>query len=161
MEAKTEAKIEFTIGEITFKGEGSEKWIAEQLDKIIEKAPKLMELAPLKSHLQETETKEQLHKPMLPDDSIAQKSLATFLQEKNPSKSQLGKFLATAVWLEAKGNKRLSTSEITKALSNSNQGRLSNPADCLNKNVKKGYCQREGKEFFVTQEGKDSLNNGV
>ncbi len=65
--------------------------------------------------------------------------------------------MATAVWCESKGKNRLKTNDVTAALRNANQAKLNNAADCLNQNVSKGYCEKEGKEFYVTQEGKDKL----
>jgi hypothetical protein len=51
--------------------------------------------------------------------------------------------------------------DITKALSDNQQGKLGNPGDCLNKNVKKGFCEKEGKEFYVTEEGFTSLGRAA
>lgn len=34
-----DAKIQFKLGAIEFTGEGEKDWIAQQLDKILEKAP--------------------------------------------------------------------------------------------------------------------------
>jgi hypothetical protein len=44
----TEGKIEFSIGDISFVGEGDQEWVAEQLDKILEKAPHLTKIVPKK-----------------------------------------------------------------------------------------------------------------
>ncbi len=150
-----EAKVEFTVGAISFAGEGDKEWLASQLDKILDKAPGLMKLTP-------PEQSEQLplsdsQQPSQEQDSIAQKNLPVFLQEKNANAPQVRKFLATAVWLIAQGHTRLSTRDVTQALRESRQSRLSNASDCLNRNVSKGYCEKIGNEFFVTQEGKDSL----
>ncbi|RKY83799.1 hypothetical protein DRQ11_12510, partial [candidate division KSB1 bacterium] len=84
-------------------------------------------------------------------------TLPVFLNEKDATKNQLNKFLATAIWLHAKGKNRLKTSDITAALKDAQQTRLGNPSDCLNKNVKKGYIEKDGTEFFVTQEGRSFL----
>ena len=65
--------------------------------------------------------------------------------------------MATAAWLEAKGQNRLATKDISSALKNASQSRLANASDALAKNVGKGYCEKEGKQFFVTQEGKEHL----
>jgi hypothetical protein len=46
---------------------------------------------------------------------------------------------------------------VSKALNDANQKRLGNPAECLNQNVAKGYCEKDGKQFFVTDDGKSSL----
>ena len=150
----SEAKIEIKIGQIAFSGEGEQDWVAKQLDKIIAQAEKLIQLAPPAEN--EGEDAEG-HKPMGKDPSIAKKTLASLLQEKNATGNQIKKFLATAVWLEAKGQTRLQTRDITKALKDANQTRLGNPADCLNKNVTKGNCEKDGKQFFVTDDGKKSL----
>jgi hypothetical protein len=91
------------------------------------------------------------------DSNAANQTLAKFLRDKNAANNQVRKFLATAVWLQAKGKNRLTTADVTRSLKESNQSRLSNPADCLNKNVSKGFCEKDGKEFFVTTEGLASL----
>ena len=54
----------------------------------------------------------------------------------------------------------MSTSEVTKALSENNQKGLSNPSDCLGKNVAKGFCERDGGQFFVTDAGREDLGIG-
>lgn len=149
----SESKIEIKIGEISFSGEGDQEWLSKQLDKIIEHAGKLIKLAPGP----DPGTGDAGHKPMSKDTEIAKKTLPAFLQEKNATTKQVKKFLATAVWLEAKGQSRLSTGDVTKALNDANQKRLGNPADCLNQNVGRGYCEKDGKQFYVTDEGKNSL----
>jgi len=151
-----DARIEFTIGGISFVGEGEQGWVAEQLDKILEKAPDLIKLAPKKQASRTTATES--HGPTEGTDAtIAKKTLPVFLNEKDATKNQLNKFLATAIWLHAKGKNRLKTSDITAALKDAQQTRLGNPSDCLNKNVKKGYIEKDGTEFFVTQEGRSFL----
>lgn len=147
-----DAKIQFKLGAIEFTGEGEKDWIAQQLDKILEKAPNLVALASVKAAGGGGG-----HNPMGPDPQIAEKTLSTFLKEKNVTSNQVKKFLATAIWLEAKGKQRMTTSNVTKALKDSNQTRLGNPSDSLNQNVTKGYCEKDGKEFYVTEEGKNSL----
>ena len=150
-----EAKIEFTIGDISFVGEGEQEWVAQQLDKILEKAPDLIKLKPEK-HISHT-TKTEDHETTGDNGAIAKKTLPVFLNEKNATKNQLNKFLATAIWLHAKGKKRLQTKDITSALREAQQSRLGNPSDCLNKNVAKGYIEKDGNKFFVTPEGKMAL----
>ncbi len=152
-----EAKIEFTIGAISFTGEGDKDWVASQLDKILDKAPQLLKLTPEKQVEEVASSDSQHHAQMPQDEAIARTTLPSFLQEKGATRNQTKKFLATAVWLTAKGKTRLTTTDITQAIKESNQSRLGNPSDCLNKNVAKGYCEKDGREFFVTQEGKASL----
>ena len=149
-----DAKIEFRLGSVVeFKGEGEKEWVADQLDKILEKAPQLaaMKAIVLDDKLEDGKT------PMGSDPLIAGMPLGTFLQGKNATSNNVKKFLATAVWLEAKGKKLLKTHDVTQALSDNRQGRLSNAADSLNKNVSKGNCEKKGSEFFVTEPGKKSL----
>lgn len=149
-----DAKIQFKLGGIEFVGEGEKDWIAKQLDKILEKAPKLVALVPAGTTGGGSGGG---HTPMGTDPQIAAKTLAVILKEKNATKNQVKKFLSTAIWLEAKGKQRMTTSDVTKALKDSNQTRLGNASDCLNQNVSKGYCEKDGKEFFVTDDGKSYL----
>jgi hypothetical protein len=150
----SESKIEIKIGQITFSGEGEQDWVAKQLDKILAQAEKLLSLAPAPG---EGGGDDAGHKPMGKDPTIADKTLPAFLQEKSATTKQVKKFLATAVWLEAKGHGRLTTGDVAKALNDAHQKRLGNPAECLNQNVSKGYCEKDNKQFFVTDEGKRSL----
>lgn len=148
----SDAKIDIKIGEIQFSGQGEQDWVAKQLDKILEQAEKLIQLAPPPA-----DPDGEAHKPMGNDSEIAKKNLPSFLNEKAATKNQVKKFLVTAVWLEAKGQSRIQTSDVTRALQDSKQSRLANPSKCLNDNVAKGYCEKDGKQFFVTEDGKKSL----
>lgn len=149
----SEAKIEIKIGQMQFSGSGEQDWLAKQLDKIIAQSEKLIKLAPPEDQLDDDGN----HKLTGKDSTIAKKTLPVFLGEKNATRNQVKKFLATAVWLESKGEQKMTTRYISKALSDSHQSRLTNPSDCLNQNVSKGYCEKDGKEFFVTDDGKKSL----
>jgi len=151
------AKIEFTLGSITFSGEGEETWVSDQLDKILEKASDLIKIVPETQAISQpaATVSEQVSK--LSDDTISSQTLPNFFRAKDVPKSGFKKFLATAIWLHAKGFNKLSTGDVTKALSDSNQTRLSNPSDCLSKNISKGFIEKDGKQFFVTDEGKAFL----
>ena len=152
----SEAKIEIQIGEVRFSGEGDQEWLTKQLDKILSKAESLIKLAP-----KPPAGNQAGHQAADFSNSsdIANQSLAAFLKAKNATTGQVEKFLATAVWVEAKENKtRLKTSDVSSALSKASQSKLNNPSDKLNKNVAKGFCEKDGKEFFVTQEGKEHLS---
>jgi hypothetical protein len=39
------------------------------------------------------------------------------------------------------------------------QKRLANPADCLNKNVSKGFCEKNDGGFYITPEGLKKLEH--
>lgn len=41
-----DVKIQLKLGAVEFSGEGDQDWLAKQLDKILEKAPKLAAIAP-------------------------------------------------------------------------------------------------------------------
>lgn len=152
----SEVKIQFKLGSIEFSGEGEQDWISQQLDKILQQAPQLLLIAP-SSNAGTPANGTAGHNPMGADPAIAQQPLASFLKAKNAATTQVKKFLATAVWLEAKGKSRMGTADITKALKDANQTRLSNPADCLNQNIAKGHCEKDGAQFFVTVDGKAAI----
>jgi len=77
-----------------------------------------------------------------------------FVTEKKAASNQVRKFLATAVFLSRSNNvSKLSTPMISRALKSYGIEKLQNASDCLNKNEKKGYCIKEGKEFIITENG--------
>jgi len=149
-----ESKIEFSIGDLSFAGEGEEKWLAMQLDKIIKAAPDLAKIEPPAA-----KSPEGSGNGSAGDGSGGEftTSLANHIKEKGGETSQVKRFLATADWLRRRGNSNLTTGDISKALSSNHQKRLSNPADNLNQNVSKGHCEKKGKGFFITPEGKQAL----
>lgn len=145
-------KIDVKVGGIHFAGEGDEKWIAAQLDKILDKAISLGTCddagAPGK-YASEEENGSSKGK--------ATGTLAAFLKSTNSTVNQNRKFLATAQWLHAKGNTQLTTSVVVKAIKESHQSRLGNASENLNQNAKKGHCEKDGKTFYVTDEGRAEL----
>lgn len=150
------SKIEIAIGEFKFTGEGEEKWLAQQLDKILEKAQGLVKLAPPRVLNGDRE----LTKPADTRDAVSTINvpLAKFLSHNNATTNQTKKFLGAAVWLSVSKNKSdLTTSDITSALKEAGQTRLGNPSDCLAKNVTKGLLEKHGKGFMVTVHGKEEF----
>lgn len=145
-----QAKLEVKVGNICFSGEGDSAWLESQLDKLLATAFNGAEDSASEGHLGViTRT---------PKASTSAGSLASFLKAKKATTNQVRKFLATARWLNLKGEESLTTALVTKALKDNKQTRLTNPADCLNQNVRKGYCEKQGKKgFFVTEEGVNSL----
>jgi hypothetical protein len=142
----SQVKIQIKVGDVEFSGEGEQGWVSAQLERILNAAPAIV------GAKRTDESPGTGHREL--QSSIAgSQSLASFLREKNAAVNQVRKFLATATWLTAKGKKRLTTADVTRALKDNSQSRLGNPADCLNKNVAKGHCEKDGKEFFVTTEG--------
>lgn len=139
-------KISFTVGNLQFSGEGSSMWLEKQLDKLLEKVgANSIGAIQHTSEDDERDTKD--------FNKITNKSLAAFLSDRNAKTTQTRKFLATAAYLQAKGQKPIATSDVTRALKDANQGRLGNPSDTLNQNIAKGFCERDGKGFFVTDDG--------
>lgn len=147
-------KLFLKLGAVEIHLEGEESWIKSTYDKVFDDLEKLGSLnkrvVVSESVRGETATTNEIENtPALP----------IFLSQKNATKSQNQKFLATAVWLHSRGKNRLTVSDVTSALSQNNQGRLGNPSDVLSQNVGKGFCEKDGKEFFVTPEGKAALSS--
>lgn len=151
------AKIDLTIGGISFSGEGEESWLANQLDKIIEKAADLIKIAPSPQVITEVAGPTTTHEAATADTAIAAHTLPSFLKEKNANKAQTKKFLATALWLQARGQERMLTKDIVKALKDSSQNRLANASRELGRNITNGCIARDGDQFSVTDQGKASL----
>jgi len=85
-------------------------------------------------------------------------SLASYIKAKKGDKNQNNRFLATAHWLSGRTEDGLTAKAVAGALSHHNQKRLANPADALNQNVRKGYCEkRKDGSFFITPEGLEVL----
>jgi hypothetical protein len=148
----SDVKIQIKVGDVEFSGEGEQAWVATQLERILKAAPTIVAAKP------RTQRAESDHPPGGgPESPAASQTLASFLRDKSAATNQVKKFLATAVWLHARGKRRLTTADVSRALKDSSQTRLGNPADCLNKNVAKGHCEKDGKDFFVTTEGEASL----
>lgn len=146
-----EAKIAITVGAFSFTGEGTEKWLSDELNKLLAKLPELVEITPPESG---------------DDDAGAGAtkkngkfgSLASFLRDNSATDNQIKKFLATAVWLhDTTGKDRIKTGEVKTALKNANQAKLANASAALNQNVGKGFAEKDGKAFFVTEPGRKSL----
>jgi hypothetical protein len=152
-----EAKISIVLGGITFSGEGEEGWLASQLDKVLEKAATIPA-----ARVRQTGDDAGSETPDTSGDTGGGEAgtLASYLTGTKSGANQVRRFLATAEWLHKKGNKRVKTVDVTKALQDNHQKRLSNPADCLGQNVGKGHCEKVGKEFFVTDDGRTALATG-
>lgn len=85
-------------------------------------------------------------------------SLASFIKDRKADSNQVKRFLATARWLQLRGTAEPSSSDVAKALRDNHQARLTNPADCLNKNVAHGFCEKTSNGFFITSEGLAALD---
>ena len=141
------------LGSFTFSGEGDENWLAKQLDKIMEKLNQLHKVATLPSNDGGGGT---------PNSNLSNDlnnvTLASYLKTNSATTNQIKKFLVTSVWLQLRGSNRLTTKDVTKALKDNNQSKLNNASECLNQNVRKGFCEKDGNQFYVTDEGINSLS---
>ena len=143
------SKVSLKIGSIEFSCEGSEKWVAERMALVFDQAAKLAKIAPAP----EANPKNDGNVGDNRGDEKPVGALATHLKELGAEKSQTLRFLATADWLRRKGKPQMATGDVSKALKDNHQSRLGNASEALNRNIKSGFCQKEGKEFFITPEG--------
>lgn len=143
------SELSFSLGQLSFAGAGTEAWLSEQLQIIIDAARELDVAAPVAN--QSTAT------PEGGDSEPFTDSLASHLKKLNADSVQTRKFLATADWLRRKGQAKIKTGDVTGALKNAQQKRLGNASDCLNANVSKGFCEKDGSYFYVTPEGLKEL----
>lgn len=142
-------KIEVAVGAVTFSGEGDQAWLAEQLDKVLKAAPELS-----RTPASPADTfRQSLSNSVASDPSHFTTSLSAYIKEKGGESNQVDRFLITADWLRRRGATNLATAAISKALADNHQKRLANPADCLNKNVSKGFCEKSVTGFYITPEG--------
>jgi hypothetical protein len=150
-----QAKVELMVGKVSFSGEGEETWLAEQIDKIIDAATTLSSVAALDEDADsDDEQANGVVEPGAPPNNPAfQVSLVSHIRAKKGESNQLQRFLVTADWLRQRGSSALTTGNVAKALLDNQQKRLANPADCLNKNVGKGFCEKTKTGFFITPEG--------
>lgn len=156
----SESKIQIKVGIVEFSGEGQQEWLASQLDKILEKVPELV-----KMELSAPPIPGGNNHPSIKHEEVSQNqkntslpTLSIWLREKGATSIQTKKFLATAAHIQLSGKKRVNTGDVNAALRNANQTKLNNASDSLNQNVTKGFCEKEGKDFYVTDHGMQELN---
>lgn len=148
----TQTKIDVTVGNLSFAGEGEQDWLAEQLDKVLKAAPGIARAQP--------GTKGGATGSSGGDGGGEFKTtLASYIKEKGAETSQVDRFLVTADWLRRRGAEKLTTAAVSKALIDNHQKRLANPADCLNKNVSKGYFEKADGGFYLTPDGLKKLGH--
>lgn len=159
------SRIEIKIGSIEFIGEGEQEWVTEQLDKILEKAENLESkikndriVAAPKEVIEPviTEHPTDLFSAPKPKRVIPE-NLSTFLRKKDAVDKQRRKFLGAAVWLQLNGQQIIKTKEVTDALRAARQVKITNPSHQLNQNIAQGYCQKEGRGFYVTPQGVENI----
>ena len=149
----SDASVQFELGSLKFSAQGSDVWIAKQLEFVVSKLPELGKVAAAPAPAI-GETAQTTAKPTKPVGS-----LASYIKEKGGESNQVQRFLATADWVRLKGEKNLKTALVSKALQDNHQKKLSNPADSLNLNVSKGLCEKAADGFFITPEGLKALGH--
>lgn len=149
-----DAKIEVQVGQFKFSGEGEQKWLAEQMDKILKSAREIIKIAPVSPP--PSSDSPQAFGNQTPC-AVTDEALPQFLQRTNATKTQVDRFLATAEWLHQKGSEMVKTGDVTQANKDAHQSRFSNTAGCLAKNASKGFCVKAGRDFYVTDEGRRHL----
>jgi hypothetical protein len=147
-----ESKIDITVGSVSFSGEGDPAWLAQQLDKVL----KVASVIPPSTSGGATGVNPS---GQATDSAGFNTTLASYIKEKHGETNQVDRFLIAADWLRRRGTALLTTASVTKALRENQQKRLGNPADCLNKNVSKGYCEKTAEGFFITPDGINKLSN--
>jgi len=147
----TQSKIEVTVGNVSFSGEGEQAWLAEQLDKVLKAAPNVVQTV--------AGNVDPLGEDRSPAGGDLKTTLASYIKEKGAERSQVHRFLVAADWLRCRGTSKLTTAAVSKALSEHHQKKLANPADCLNKNVSKGCCEKSDGGFYITPEGLKKLGH--
>lgn len=150
-----DGKIEFELGSLKFSGEGTEAWVEKQLDWLFKKLTDLKDSGLLQAAAAPHDQPQASASPK----PVQVTSLASHIKSKGGDSNQAQRFLATADWLRLKGEQTLKTGIVSKALSDNHQKKLANAADCLNKNVTKGYCEKSGDGFYITPEGLTALGH--
>ena len=150
-----QAKIQLTVGGVSFSGEGEQEWLEKQLQVFMEAVPRLAKIEPplpVGEHDAEGPQSDSA-------EAAFTQPLASYIREKGGDSNQQTRFLVTADWLRRRGNTDLKTSAVTAALRDSRQKKLGNPADCLNKHVSRGFCEKNGAGFFITPDGLKALGH--
>lgn len=148
----SDSKINIKLGNFEFSSEGQQEWVSAQLDKVLEKMPSLVKIISVTDEA--TNEGSTAITTAKKSDTQQPKNLSLFLKEKNATSVQTKKFLATAAFLQMRGSARITTADVSKALKDANQNKLNNASDCLNQNITKGSCEKDGtKNFFVTDAG--------
>ena len=143
------ASVSFKIGQLEFAAEGDEAWVSEKLEFILNQSASAAAAATPAAEHSATSPNPGAGGPVA--------SLASHIKKHGGSGNQVERFLATAHWLSLKGQKSLTTSDVSKALKDNHQSKLSNPSDCLNQNIGKGFCEKDGKSFYITPEGLEHI----
>jgi len=164
--AEARAKIE--VSGLQFDLRGDPDWVSEQLEKVLELAYDVADLALSPPEEPEADSGEDSNGEGNdgsgdedPNDSqedpIAALSLPAFLEERDATRSDERKLLAVAIWLHAKGSDRVTVTEVRDALAAARERAIHNAAAVLMTAVASGLCQEDDGALFVTDAGRAAL----
>ncbi len=144
-------KIRMKIGGIEVDYEGTEAFLDKKFQKLIG------DVSALTKEIPAVPTENGNKNKSSNNQSDTSSSLGSFLREKKADNHNK-RFLGTAVWLQEKNNSQLiKTVDVTKVMKENKQKVSKNPSRCLAQNVDKGYCEKQGDGFYVTDEGREAL----
>ena len=145
-------KIKISCGSFKVKYEGDERFAKESLCSLISELKETIQTEDEVSRLSETHEGK-------PDGDMKLPSFLAKMENRSERNSrEYRKFLIAAAWLHLNNKNQLQTSDVASALRDSKINRLSNPSDCLTKNIRYGHCERvENNKFIVTQKGFQDL----
>ena len=145
------SKIRVRVGDVEVEYEGPEAFLENKLPGLLAQLSDVAHGAPAKARGDKGTKKDRA------TTSNKRGTLASFLKTSGATTVQNKKFLATVEWLHLGGQTRVRTGDVTKALRDAHQSKLGNASQCLSNNVSQGFCEKHGNEFYVTDEGRDSL----
>lgn len=148
--ADERGKVEIKVGDISFVAEGDQTWLAAQVEKVLAAAATIPAAQPDAHSGKATGG----GKP----STTSVPPLGSFIKAKGADGNQTLRYLVTAAWLFKRGATSLTTTAVTKALSDNHQSKLGNPAQCLAQNVKNGHCEKTANGFFITPDGWTALS---
>ncbi len=159
-DCRTEFRLKLGSAEIEFIGDA--EFLKNEIMPAVSRIVSVVEATPIQLSLPESE-KSYSQKGIVEDQTNFKPlatnagSLASHIKKHNADKNQRKRFLVTADWIRLRGKPDLTTASVANALQENQQAKLTNPADCLNKNASKGYCEKTPDGFFITPEGLEFL----
>lgn len=155
---RTEFRLKIGVAEIEFIGDAD--FLKNEIMPAVNRIVSVAESAPKVSNIQEilnigvqSSTNDKIYDASSKSATTTVSSLASQIKKHKAEQNQIKRFLVTADWLRLHGNLDLKTVDVSIALRENQQAKLTNPADCLNQNASKGHCEKTTKGFFITPEG--------
>ena len=145
-----ESVIRIDCGGVSITFKGSEEFIRQSLPEVISEIGTIIADWPLAQISVEQKSLEDRITISLPE-----------LLKRQKTTTNNSRFLTTAAWLQENYEQSLTTGKVTEALGAARQRKIGNASDCLNQNIRKGFCERRAdKTFFVTPAGMEEVGIG-